>query len=62
MHVICRAGEGGAEGSGMLLFGPPAHGLGFNLHYVSHMVAWAMQRGLVPAMVEVCRRCLGFGV
>ena len=27
----------------MFLFGPPTHGLGFNVHYVSHMVAWALQ-------------------
>jgi len=36
----------------MLVFGPPMHGLGFNVHYVSHMVAWALERHRVPAMVE----------
>eukprot|EP00802_Teleaulax_amphioxeia_P005716 Tamp_05720.p1 GENE.Tamp_05720~~Tamp_05720.p1 ORF type:complete len:504 (+),score=81.20 Tamp_05720:1294-2805(+) len=48
--------EGQKQDSGMLdgilLFGPPTHGLGFNVHYVSHMVAWAAERGLVPALVE----------
>jgi hypothetical protein len=44
--------EGRKQGGGMLLFGPPTHGLGFNVHYVSHMVAWAAERRQVPALVE----------
>jgi hypothetical protein len=34
----------------LLLFGPPTHGLGFNIHYVSHMVAWAHSGGKVPVL------------
>jgi len=44
--------QGRKQGGGMLLFGPPTHGLGFNVHYVSHMVAWAAERRQVPALVE----------
>lgn len=37
---------------GVLPFGPPMHGLGFNLHYVSHMLGWGLSAGRVPVLVE----------
>lgn len=40
------------EEEAVMLFGPPTHGLGFNVHYVSHMVGWAAERGKVAVMVE----------
>jgi len=57
--VSGEEGEDGEEGEEevyirMLLFGPPSHGLGFNVHYVSHMLAWALRRRRIPAMVCVC--------
>ncbi|EKX42699.1 hypothetical protein GUITHDRAFT_111371 [Guillardia theta CCMP2712] len=37
---------------GLFLFGPPLHGFGFNIHYVSHMLAIAMESNQTPVMIE----------
>uniref|UniRef100_A0A7S0EW27 EGF-like domain-containing protein n=1 Tax=Hanusia phi TaxID=3032 RepID=A0A7S0EW27_9CRYP len=33
-------------------FGPPAHGFGFNLHYVSHIFAMSMENNQIAVMIE----------
>ena len=56
--AVEASGEGHChrESGGMFLFGPPTHGLGFNVHYVSHMVAWALQ--VCQALCPSCMMCM----
>ena len=37
---------------GLLPFAPSMHGLGFNLHYVTHMMGWGLASGRMPVLVE----------